>query len=189
MTVDTDRGRLRAQHIVVTTGAWSAGLLPGLKHTLVPIRQTVAYVDTDVDAAALPVWAWRGEGDFFYGLPEFQRPGLKAAKHVVEASGDDPDGDPGPPDVTDVLAFLGEHLAAPPRAVLAVERCLYTVAPNEDFILDHHPASRAVVVGVGMSGHGFKFGPLTGRILAELTLDGKTTVAPFEAARARFGWR
>ena len=43
-----------------------------------------------------------------------------------------------------------------------------------------------VIVGAGFSGHGFKFGPLTGRILAELVMDGVTTVAPFEAHRARF---
>ena len=43
-----------------------------------------------------------------------------------------------------------------------------------------------IVIAAGFSGHGFKFGPLTGRILAELALDGRTTVPEFEADRERF---
>ena len=35
--------------------------------------------------------------------------------------------------------------------------------------------------------HGFKFAPLTGRLLAELALDGRTTVSAFEQERAAFG--
>lgn len=191
-TVDTSRGTLRAERIVVTAGAWAGRLLPHLAPLLTPIRQTVAHLDIDGDAAAFPLWAWRGVGDFYYGLPAFQRPGIKAAKHVLDGSPVDPDAPAdAPPDASEgreVVAFLNEHLTSPPRAVLSTERCLYTVAPDEDFVLDHHPESAAVVVGAGFSGHGFKFGPLTGRILAELALDGRTTVAPFEANRARFGW-
>ncbi|MDP2306447.1 MAG: FAD-dependent oxidoreductase [Pseudomonadota bacterium] len=187
--VDTQDGPLRAERIIVTAGAWAGRLLPGLAGRLTPVRQTVVHLAVDGDAAAFPLWAWRGLGDFYYGLPSFQRPGIKAAKHVLDGPPAlDPDAPVDAPETRDVLAFLEEHLVSPPREVLATERCLYTVTDDEDFVLDHHPASAAVTVGAGFSGHGFKFGPLTGRILAELCLDGETTVAPFEAARARFGW-
>jgi glycine/D-amino acid oxidase-like deaminating enzyme len=137
----------------------------------------------------LPVWAFRGdtEDDFFYGLPEFQRPGIKVAHHRVVGTPDDPDGEAGPPLLGPVLAFVAEHIAGP-TSLVATERCFYTMAPNEDFVLDHHPESRSVVVGAGFSGHGFKFGPLTGRILAELALDGRTSVPEFEGQRARFAY-
>jgi glycine/D-amino acid oxidase-like deaminating enzyme len=41
-------------------------------------------------------------------------------------------------------------------------------------------------VGSACSGHGFKFGPLTGRLLAELVVHGRTSVPEFEDARATF---
>ena len=42
--------------------------------------------------------------------------------------------------------------------------CTYTTTPDEDFILDR---IGPVVIGAGFSGHGFKFTPVIGRILAE----------------------
>ena len=43
--------------------------------------------------------------------------------------------------------------------------CTYTTTPDSDFILDRHGP---LVVAAGFSGHGFKFGPAIGRVLAEL---------------------
>jgi sarcosine oxidase len=47
------------------------------------------------------------------------------------------------------------------------ETCLYTMAPDEDFVLER---VGPVVIGSACSGHGFKFGPLVGEILADLAL-------------------
>jgi glycine/D-amino acid oxidase-like deaminating enzyme len=52
--------------------------------------------------------------------------------------------------------------------------CLYTMSPDENFIVDRHPAHANVVFAAGLSGHGFKFVPVLGRALAELALDGGT---------------
>ena len=43
--------------------------------------------------------------------------------------------------------------------------CLYSNTPTEDFVLER---VGPVVVGAGFSGHGFKFTPLIGRMLADL---------------------
>jgi glycine/D-amino acid oxidase-like deaminating enzyme len=51
-----------------------------------------------------------------------------------------------------------------PRPV-ATERCVYDNAAGADFVLDR---VGNVVVGCGTSGHGFKFGPLLGELLADL---------------------
>ena len=58
------------------------------------------------------------------------------------------------------------------------------MAPDEEFVMD--TLGRGVVVGAGLSGHGFKFAPLIGRILTELALDGRSHVAAFEKNRGRF---
>ena len=52
--------------------------------------------------------------------------------------------------------------------------CLYTMSPDEHFIVDRHPAHANVVFAAGLSGHGFKFTPVLGRALADLALDGST---------------
>jgi sarcosine oxidase len=184
--LETDRGQIRGEKLIVTAGAWAGALFPSLKARLAPILQTVTYLDIPGDPREFPVWAWRGDtvDHFYYGLPEFQRPGLKAAHHQVDGRWDDPDAPRGEPETASVLEFLSKHLSTPPRSVLATERCLYTCTDDEDFILD--TVAPDVVVGAGFSGHGFKFAPLTGQILAELALDGTSSVAAFEQHRARF---
>ena len=63
--------------------------------------------------------------------------------------------------------------------------CLYTDTPDEDFVLDTYPGAPGVAVASACSGHGFKFSPVVGEILADLALDGTTAypVGPFRASR------
>ncbi len=52
--------------------------------------------------------------------------------------------------------------------------CMYTVTPDRHFVVDRHPRHPQVALAAGLSGHGFKFVPVLGRILADLALDGQT---------------
>jgi glycine/D-amino acid oxidase-like deaminating enzyme len=52
--------------------------------------------------------------------------------------------------------------------------CLYTNTPDKHFLIDRHPRYDNVVFAAGFSGHGFKFAPLIGEILADLALTGRT---------------
>lgn len=60
--------------------------------------------------------------------------------------------------------------------------CTYTTTPDEDFILDR---IGPVVIGAGFSGHGFKFTPVIGRILADLATGTRDAPAIFRASRQR----
>ncbi len=195
--VRTGRGWLEAERVVVAAGAWTPVLVPALRPRLTVRRQHVGYFRLAGDPAAvrpdrMPVWAWLGADDsaFAYGLPEFGRPGIKAARHDVSTGGpgDDPSHHPPPSEtaLAGLREFLGRLFAVPVVERLHAETCLYTNAPGEDFVLDLLPGDPRVAVGAGFTGHGFKFGPLVGRILAELALDGRTSVPAFEAERARF---
>ena len=196
--VATDRGTQRAERVIVTAGPWTATLVPELSRRLTVKRQHVGYYRlgmgrSDVSPERFPIWAYLGreEDDFYYGLPEFERVGVKAARHVTSGgAGDDPDADrePSEPVLQDLDAFVRRLFTASVEERIAAETCLYTNAPNEDFILDRHPSDPRIVIGAGFSGHGFKFGPLTGRILAELSLHGRTTVEPFESNRRVFAF-
>ena len=48
--------------------------------------------------------------------------------------------------------------------------CLYTMTPDEDFIIDYHPnTNNNVIIASPCSGHGFKFCVLIGKIIANMT--------------------
>jgi sarcosine oxidase len=46
--------------------------------------------------------------------------------------------------------------------------------PDGDFILDRLPESPRIIVASPCSGHGFKFAPVIGEILADLAVTGRT---------------
>jgi sarcosine oxidase len=46
--------------------------------------------------------------------------------------------------------------------------CLYTNTPDQHFVIGIHPQHPQVTVACGFSGHGFKFVPLVGRMVADL---------------------
>jgi sarcosine oxidase len=193
--VETDKGVLQAERLVVAAGAWAGDLLPFVQPYVRVARQTVGYFilegpEEDFQVGRFPVWGYLGDTDIeYYGLPSFGRPGVKLARHVIWGVEDDPDEVPAAVDITEVeflRQFLETHFTAPVERFVDAEHCLYTNTKTEDFIIDLHPENERIAVGAGFSGHGFKFGPMTGRALAELVLYGKTTVPEFEAMRDVF---
>jgi sarcosine oxidase len=62
--------------------------------------------------------------------------------------------------------------------------CLYTLTPDRDFVLGAVPGHDDVLVGLG-AGHGFKFAPMFGRLLAELAGTGvcSADITPFAVDR------
>ena len=79
-----------------------------------------------------------------------------------------------PNDESSVLDVLSRFFPALEPQLKKHVACMYTLTPDEHFVLDIHPESPAVVLGAGFSGHGFKFATVVGEILTELALDGKT---------------
>jgi glycine/D-amino acid oxidase-like deaminating enzyme len=145
----------------------------------------------DYRLGRFPVWMYLADGEngHHYGMPEFGREGIKVARHLCQGIDDDPDAaqeSPDPARIEELQAFLRAQFAAPAHRLAGWEHCLYTNTATEDFILDLHPENSQIAIGAGFSGHGFKFGPLTGRVLAELTLNGRTSLPELEEARAAF---
>ena len=195
LRVETDKGILYAERLVLTPGAWAGDLLPFIQPQVQVARQTVGYFllegpPEDFKVGRFPVWGYLGDTNIdYYGLPEFGRPGIKLARHIIQGVEDDPDGVADAVDITEVeflRQFLETHFRAPVDRFVDAEHCLYTNTATEDFIIDLHPDNEQIAVGAGFTGHGFKFGPMTGRALAELVLYGKTTVPEFEALRDVF---
>ena len=180
-TVATADGTsLQADIVVDCAGPASLGLLhPALPVGTAPSLPQVAYFASRRDGDALPpVFIDWGDA-MFYGLPvpvggpragtykvSCHAPGspLEAFDPAVPVplAGDDP-------------ALLAQLTAAVERLLpslapqpVATERCVYDNSTDTDFVLDR---VGRVVVGCGTSGHGFKFGPLLGELLADLAED------------------
>ncbi|TNE47047.1 MAG: N-methyl-L-tryptophan oxidase [Deltaproteobacteria bacterium] len=184
------------ERLVVTAGAWATRLLPSLASRLNVSRQIVMYFALEGLSSRLsdddvPIWGYLAAdaNPLHYSMPSLNDQGIKIARHMVEGLTSDPDA-PAPTDHSEMVeylrAFLQVRLHASVQAVLKTETCLYTNTVTEDFILDHHPEHPMITIGTGFSGHGFKFGPLTGKILAELCLEGKSTVQAFSDNRSQF---
>jgi len=173
----SDRGVFQAERAVITTGAWLPDLVPVARAVVTVVPQTIAYFRLGVPARGLPSWVHFGgaEGGISYGLAEVGRDAIKVGRHVTKGPGADPD-ELAPPSAGEVQALrmgLEQILAVPVHELLGSERCLYTTTPTEDFVIDAWPGDPRVVFASACSGHGFKFAPLTGRLLAELVLRGQ----------------
>jgi glycine/D-amino acid oxidase-like deaminating enzyme len=73
-----------------------------------------------------------------------------------------------------VSAFVRAHLSGMNAVPVKHAACMYTMTPDANFIIDVHPAHPNVVFAAGFSGHGFKFAPVVGEVLADLALTGNT---------------
>ncbi|MDZ7707187.1 MAG: N-methyl-L-tryptophan oxidase [Trueperaceae bacterium] len=58
--------------------------------------------------------------------------------------------------------------------MLSASLCLYTKSPDSDFVIGAHPSVPSAWVAGGFSGHGFKFGPALGAMMADLALEGSS---------------
>ncbi len=191
----TAAGVLVAERVIVAAGAWTSRLVPGLADRLTVLRQTVAYLRPASDAEGfrlgrVPLWVEIGSetSGLHYALPDLDAGLLKIARHRLDGAADDPDAgcDADGAEVARLRDRAARELAIAVGDVARAETCLYTCTSDEDFILDRLPGEPRVIVGAGFSGHGFKFAPLVGRILAELALDGQSSVPEFAAEHRRF---
>jgi sarcosine oxidase len=193
VTVVTKHGSERFDAVVVTAGPWLGRLLPGLRLPLqVMLRQTIYLgVDGDEEGFApgrFPVWIHHPTDH--YGFPsDGVLPGIKVACHHGG-----PEFDPTSPDrpVMEELAnsvrdHAKEHIAGLTGEIVSAKACLYTVTPDERFILDFVPGSRRQIVCSGCSGHGFKFSALLGELAVAMARDGRPPVNGEPWSLARFG--
>jgi glycine/D-amino acid oxidase-like deaminating enzyme len=85
---------------------------------------------------------------------------------------------------TRVREFLAATLPALAGAPIVHRRlCLYCDTFDGDFWIDHDPERPGLVVAAGDSGHGFKFAPVMGALIADV-VEGRPNLWA-----ERFSWR
>jgi sarcosine oxidase len=187
----TTHGREKFDAVVIAAGPWMPSLADWLPLTLE--RQVLGWLEIDSGATWLrpdqfPVFIRQTDdlGDI-YGLPTLDGHSVKIARHH--------DGDMTDPDhvrrevaeaeLAPLRAFAAQYLRGVTSRVTRTAVCIYTNTPDQDFIIDLHPADPRVVVVSACSGHGFKFAPVVGDIAADLACEQRTSrdIAHFAATR------
>ncbi|XP_062198446.1 probable sarcosine oxidase [Phragmites australis] len=179
---------------IVTVGAWTSKLVKsvtGLDLPVQPLHTLICYWKVKpgrehelTPEAGFPTFASYGD-PYIYSTPSMEFPGLiKIAMHG---------GPPCDPDSRDwstggvalvepvarwIDSVMPGHVDTAGGPVIR-QSCMYSMTPDEDFVVDFLGGAfgKDVVVGAGFSGHGFKMGPAVGRILAEMAMDGEARTA------------
>lgn len=166
-----------AGKLIVTGGPWMGKLLSALDLPLPlqPTREQIVFFEPHDQALfspeRCPIFIFHSP-TWFYGLPNVDGSGVKVGIHCNNDPCD-PDTVNRTPDsayVERIAAWTRQYMPLAAGEVKEARVCLYTMTPDEHFVLDRHPAYPQVVFGAGFSGHGFKFGNLIGKLLADMAL-------------------
>jgi len=184
VTVTTSLGSYAADRVVFAAGARTDALVRDLGVDLAVSRQVQAWFRPKraeiFRPGVFPIWTVESKDDrYIYGFPiaddEFT---VKVADHsrVDPTTVETVSRTPTAADGNSLRHELSRVLPEAAGTLHSMQICLYANSPDENFILDVHPAHENVILGCGFSGHGFKFSPVVGEVLADLALQGRTAL-------------
>ncbi len=183
--VTTALGSYSAEQLVICPGPWATQVL-GRFGVPIAVERTVMYwldplggvsgfqdhpIFIDENAAGIQV----------YGFPAIDGPrgGVKVAfaRKGIPCTPDTIDRVVHPHEISELTGRIAEVLPALGGTCLRTATCMYSNTPDRNFVIARHPQCADVTVACGFSGHGFKFVPVVGEILADLVID-RTTDHP-----------
>lgn len=178
VTVITDKNTYEAGRLVITAGAWTSRLMAELGWPLTVLRKVLFWLPTRSDEYDVsnggPTFFYELPDGCFYGFPSIDGQSIKVAEHTGGQMVDDPSEvvrDLVADDTARFTPFANKHLTGAGEQPVRHSTCMYTMTPDQHFIVDRHPEYENVVIGAGFSGHGFKFTSSIGEALAQLALE------------------
>ena len=178
--VKTDQECHTAPKLILTLGPWACEFLADLELPLsvrrIPVIHFKPREPMHYNAETMSVYFWATPEGIYAGFPYFEGEGVKVVRHDRNDSctpgtvrrGIDAE------DVAEVARFADMYLPFANDGVIRTSVCLYTMTPDNHFIIDRHPKHAGLVYASACSGHGFKFAPIIGEVLADLALEGST---------------
>lgn len=164
-----------AEHTVVAAGAWTPWLLPELQQVMQATGHPIFHLRPSDSALFTPpnfvVFTADTARTGWYGFPLLRGGIVKVGNHGV--------GLPLHPehderavyeeDCAQLRGFLASTFPALLEAeIVYTRRCLYNDTLDEHFWIDRHPGKEGLSVATGGSGHGFKFAPVLGGLIADV---------------------
>lgn len=165
-----------ADVVVIAAGAWTRTLVPELRPVLRSSGMPVFHLRPAAPDLFTPPRFVNFTADItrtgYYGFPLHPQAGV--VKIAYHGPGPQIDPEHGERVVTEaetqaLRAFLADTFPALVDApIVYTRRCLYCDTIDEHFLIDAHPQRMGLVVAAGDSGHGFKFGPIYGDLVANV---------------------
>jgi sarcosine oxidase len=173
----SDGSAQRTTSVVAAVGSWAPALvgdllarrgagLPAIRVT----QEQPAHFPSHLPDQAWPSFVHWAEGDDVYGLltpGEGVKVGFHGTGPIVDP--DHRDFTPVPAEAERLQAYVARYVPGVDATRPTFISCLYDNSPDEDFVIDRRGP---VTVATGFSGHGFKFAPLLGDMIAELAIGG-----------------
>ena len=191
--VRTSMGEYTTDKLVLSSGAWLPRLVAELGLPLKVERQVLFWFrplreKANFGPGRMPAFNWQDpEGRIFYGVADVGT-GVKVARHhggKITTPGR-------------VGRKLTKKDAAQPSALVKTgfpqldpepvggRVCLYTNAPDNQFVIDFYPGNENVIIASPCSGHGFKFASVVGEVVTELATRGRSSFDLDFVSIARF---
>jgi len=169
-----DRSVLDADSVVMTLGAWTPVLLPFTKKYFRSSGQPVFHLkpkhpDLFVPER-FPVFGADISATGYYGFPLNRDGVVKVANHGrgLEMPPDSPERGVTAEEEKDLREFLaGSFPALADAPIVFTRRCFYCDTNDGNFWIAPDPERPGLLVAAGDSGHGFKFAPVLGEIMAD----------------------
>ena len=201
-TVVTNQGNFSSDKIIVAAGAWLPELLPNLNQKLeITLESGVFFRPKNLEPfmpERFPIFIEhrdvtpdtnRFDAAQAYGFPVFGLPGVKVGLHhsgeIVGANARH--FEVSTRTLETLQAWMTKHLPDAAGEIIHTKTCLYSNTKNHDFLIDWHSSLKAggsskVLIASPCSGHGFKFAPFMGELLADMVTNKPN---PFELERFR----
>jgi sarcosine oxidase len=182
VSVTTARGTYTAGQVVICPGAWAPALLAEFGIPITVERQVLYWFDPRGGTTPFeehPIWIHEDStGMQAYGFPAIDGPGggVKVAffRKGVVCTPETIDRTVREAEISEMRDRVAAVVPALDGPCLHSATCMYSNTPDEHFVIARHPDSENITVACGFSGHGFKFVPVVGEILADLAIDGVT---------------
>lgn len=179
VTVRTGAATYRAAKLVVTAGPWAGACLRDVGLPLTVLRVPQMWFDAPAALEGAPAFAFDRPEGFLYGFPRRNGRIKMADYHPPTEEVADPasvDRSLRPADSAKVARCITECLPGVVPTPARASVCLYTMTPDENFVIDLHPRHENVAFAAGFSGHGFKFATVMGECLADLVATSSTAL-------------
>jgi len=169
-----DGQRIAADFVVMAVGAWTPYLLPFIKHFFRANGQAVFHLKPRhpelFAAERFPVFGADITTTGYYGFPINRDGVVKIANHGPgrEMSPESPKRVVTPEDERNLREFLSSTFPALADAPIVYSRiCMYCDTHDGHFWIARDPEREGLVIAAGDCGHGFKFAPVLGGIIAD----------------------